>query len=409
MENNPKSLHQEYSKLGIQGDLIGAIRYATFRIRDSGICVLDRHDTGDIVTQADLMVHDAFVEYFSKIGQRVLINGEEGASSEIEPEYLVLLDPIEGTQNFVNGLDYGINSAVAPYKPQIKVKEITASAVANLREDTIFSGTRGEGVLKLRGGKIEELVRKQTDVYEMPLSTAYTTDILQRARQSILANVFYNILGNQPRSIDATGTRLVALLDNNIRGYGDFRNATKCWDVLPSALLLKEAGFKITDVHGFEFDEGIVFNETSPKDNGLNRYIGQNFIAANPADHEELVFGTEDSFWKQAVSEVSNVSGPLELFKSGGHGVAKIKDYTIEDCFYRHGRDIAMILQVNIDEAEKAYGGLDPENVREVVRKVRQNFVDVIPERFFPTDGPIHVDKFDERMSWMESYDLAFN
>ena len=334
-------------------------------------------------------------------GIKAVVNGEECASRVRKPRYLVLLDPIEGTQNAVNGLDHGINIAIAPYKPQLRVKDLVAAAVCNLRDDAIYIAERGQGVTKYVNHERKEITRKQTDVYETPLPTAYTTDGFPRGRQEVLVDVFYNLLGNQPRSIDATGTRLVALLEGNIRAYGDWRDATKCWDVLPSALLLEEGGIKVTDVFGFDFSEGILFDRKDPrfqKDNGLNRRIGENFIAATPEDHERLVFGEEESIWKRTTNEWPR---PRHLV-----GPYLPPDLDRSQEFWNFGSKAATGLQWIIDKRKEAYGDLDRRNVEVVVRKLRERFLDSIPRKLFPEEGPVHLKHFDERMRDMTDYDF---
>jgi len=401
--NTPKSHYRKFSGLGIVGHLLGAISYATDNInrvrRDSG--VLSTSNTGDIVTEMDLASMNAVTEYFKCMKIPVIVNGEEGVDQVRNPEHLVMLDGIEGTQNAVNGLDHGINISIAPYRPLLKVKDIEAAVVSNLRSGVMYAATREKGAFKVQDGKIQGFSRKPTAVYECPLPNAYTTDILNRLRQRTAGNICLKVLGNQPRSIDATGTRLVALLEGDIRAYVDWRDATKCWDVLPSALILEEEGFVVTDVKGFSFSEGIFYKEGYGHDNGLNRNIGRNFVAATPEDHDKLVFGLEDSFWRRIIGEL----GFLPDMVKGDYHPTELQ--WCED-FYEYGRRVGMIFQHQIDQTLLAYGGLNHDNVVDVVTKVRKNFLETISEDKYPVDGPIHLAKFNQFLGNMTDYDFPF-
>jgi fructose-1,6-bisphosphatase/inositol monophosphatase family enzyme len=301
------------------GYLLGATEFAIANLQ--GVSVLDitrsSDGTGDIVTEMDRCVHESVIRYFQEIGLAVVILGEEGQHLTTSPRYAVLIDEIEGTQNAINALPHGINMAIAPYQKRLQVKDLEAAVVTNLSDGRIFVGERGKGAYKIVDGKKRELGKKQTDVYECPSANAYTTGLrfgeeipyssldndpgLQRERQSFIEALFLRRFRNQPRSVDATGTRLVELADSNICAYGDWRNVTKCWDVLPSGLIISEAGFVITDVLGFDLNEAVFYesgNSEFEKDGGLNRKVGKNFIAASSEDHGKLVFGQGICGWR---------------------------------------------------------------------------------------------------------------
>ncbi len=371
--------------------LIGAVSYAQDQLRGIGSQVLERSETGDIVTPKDRIVHRSVVEYLSRNGIRALVNGEEGATGATKPEYLLLIDPIEGTQNAVNGLDHGINIAIAPYRSQLRVRDLKAAAVCNLRDGVTYVGERGKRPFKIIAGEKKDIpTPKQTDLYEAPLPTAYTTDRNAINRQQILGDVFRSVLGNQPRSVDATGTRLVALLEGNIRAYGDWRHATKCWDVLPSALLLEGAGFTVTDVFGISFDDLVFFDQGNPrfsKDHGLNRRIGENFIAASPVDHEALVFGEKDSVWKRAENE---------WLKPRPTGL-----YQIGSLISEPGGRVLVGLDEIVHRRKQAYGDLNESNVHDIVKKVKDRTLATSFRNSLSPKEPAYLKRYAEMIASM--------
>lgn len=400
---DPKDIQRKYANRGIVGYLLGAMEYSINNLNTITMLDVTKKDaSGDIVTLMDTTVHHSIAKYFRKNSIPVVILGEEGVIKEENAEYILLIDEIEGTQNAINGLPFGINLAIAPYKPTLRVKDLEAAIVCNSATNTIFVGEKNKGAYKIKDGGKLEFSEKHTDIYELPSAFAYTKDGLQEGRQLILSRVASNILGNQPRSIDATGTRLVELLDSNIKAYCDWRNATKCWDILPSRLILIEKGFILTDTLGFSFSEGIIYDESIDCPNAA---IGRNFIAANAEDHENLVFGddSEQTLSDICTKEFSSVWGYV-IFEALGCGFIVPPGYLlgwqretnkgIEELLH-FGRSFAYFLHEQIDHRLNLYGGLDKSNVMDIINKIRSRFLDVIPEEQFPEGIPHHLMEFD--------------
>jgi len=392
--DSPIEIQKKYQSSGVTGYLLGATEFARQNLANLSFSPLDivrKDDTGDIVSQMDRCVHESVIRYFQEIGISVAILGEEGQEFSERPRYAILIDEIEGTQNAVNGLDYGINMAIAPYGFRLKVRDLESAVVTNLRDDTVFVGEKGSGAYKIVNGKRQEFVRKQTDVYECPNPRAYTTNPEQVERQELLTKVFTTQLGNQPRSLDSTGTRLVELADSNIRAYGDWRNATKCWDVLPSALIVQEAGYTFTDVLGFDLSETFFYDRENikfSKDSGLNRRVGENFIAARPSDHGVLLFsvgGKKARHYHRLMEPVSIWNGiflrsdekevPTDL-ALGPYGML-----IWGENFDNAGLNISTLLKGIIEERKEAYGNLSQEAINWVVNKIEETYIKGIPKK----------------------------
>jgi len=435
--HSPTQIQQRYEGQGPVGYLLGVTDFAMQNLQGISVSPFDlfrKDSTGDIVTEMDRCVHDSIVKYFQAIEVPVAILGEEGQSHDAKPEYALLVDEIEGTQNAVNGLPHGINIAIAPYRSRLRVRDLEAAVVTNLYDERIFVGERGKGAYKVQDGERCELDSKQTDVYECPSPFAYTTDLDQIDRQKYLTNIFRKILGNQPRSIDATGTRIVELADGKIRAYGDWRHATKCWDVLPSELIVREAGYVLTDVLGFDLSEAVFYDRNNPnfdQDGGLNRIVGRNFIAANIEDHERLVFGDGKNNFPQhpyaAPKHLFNCTWDffhtygLDWFnslwdtngdKKGDFRVlsernkkeflrvlSDSKKHTEGDRkkFWRDfGQKKADIFNEIVECTQAAYLGLDPGNVKEVHDRYRGRFVDIVSGTWEEKAQGFHLKTFDE-------------
>jgi len=411
--NSPREIQHKYEGQGPVDYLLGATEFAMQNLKGISISAADlfkKDKTGDLVTAMDRSVHRSVIEYFQARGIPIAFLGEEGQSQVTNPRWAILADEIEGTQNAVNALTYGINLGIAPYKPRLRVSDLEAAVVTNLSDGRVFVGEKGKGAYKIQDAQRRELDRKQTDVYECPSPFAYTTDFHQVEYQKILAEVFRDNLGNQPRSVDATGTRLVELVDGNIRAHGDYRFATKCWDVLPSRLIIQEAGFVLTDVFGFDLSEAIFYDKDNPNfngDGGLNRKVGNNFIAANPEDHEKLVFG----IGKNILPQHPCAAAPPKLLSVHDH--IRINEYrnlgwfealgdkkiNREEFWRGFGKRKADSLNASIKLARQDYVELNLDNVQRIIEKTRDRYVDILFGGWAEEAQGLHLKAFDETIN----------
>lgn len=110
---------EKFSEEGEKGRLLYAMKECVENLEEysnssDSVSREQKNDTGDIISDLDDLVHKTVKKYFEREGIGVKIIGEEGEHTSKRPEYSILLDEIEGTQNSVNGLDFGINMAIAP-------------------------------------------------------------------------------------------------------------------------------------------------------------------------------------------------------------------------------------------------------------------------------------------------------
>lgn len=360
-------------------------------------------DTGDLVTEMDQLVHDSIVEYLEEKEIPARVVGEEGADATANcPNYLIMVDPIEGTRNFLNNLTHGVNLAIAGYKSKLRMKDIDYAAVWNLQDDIVYNRRRGRTTNVLKEGEMYRPMRKDPKVAEIPSPWAYTTEDNQKERQVFLTDLIHNEVTNQIRSIDSTGTRLMEIGSNNLAVYADWRNATKCWDVLPSFFILQEENHEVSDILGFEFDQAVFyneFNEDFDDDNSLNRAVGENFIAVNKEHcgltsqvgglRHQILFGDNS----RTIEQLKNMEQPESIWDKiimGSEFEYPEPPYT-EEKAKRLAKDMAELVNPIIEEKNQKYRystsiEYDHEKIHpldKVAASVNQHFVEVIPKDEF--------------------------
>ena len=108
----------------------------------------------DIVTQYDRKVQELLVERFSSAVEGARFFCEENdEQDELNAEHVFIIDPIDGTMNFVRQFNHSCISVA-----YMSRGELRAAAIYNPYVDEMFTALRGQGAM-LNGKNIrEELV-----------------------------------------------------------------------------------------------------------------------------------------------------------------------------------------------------------------------------------------------------------
>lgn len=109
---------------------------------------------GEYVTQWDLTIQNLLKEGLLKLCPEAGFLGEEdgntaesGSLPELESGYCFIVDPIDGTNNFIRGFRHSAVSVALSYK-----KEIICGAVSNPYQGELFYAEKGKGAFCQRNG-----------------------------------------------------------------------------------------------------------------------------------------------------------------------------------------------------------------------------------------------------------------
>jgi myo-inositol-1(or 4)-monophosphatase len=168
-------------------------------------------------------------------GDQVL-GEEEGGSAEAEPGRPVwVIDPIDGTVNFVYGIaDYAVSVGV-----QIDGTSV-AGAVANVATGELYSAALGHGATVTRSGQSRTLRCNDIDDLGLALvGTGFSYDAQRRARQAqVLAALLPQI--RDIRRIGSCALDLCMVAAGQMDAY--FEDDVHVWDWSAGVLIATEAG-----------------------------------------------------------------------------------------------------------------------------------------------------------------------
>jgi myo-inositol-1(or 4)-monophosphatase len=201
----------------------------------------------DLVTQYDVAVENFLKEKFSKEFTQFNIIAEESNNQDVQFNNSIIIDPIDGTTNFVNQVPHCAIS-VGVYQNQ----EPLLAIVYNPILDELYTAQKNKGAF-LNGEKL--FVSKDNELKTslvatgFPYSNATNQDDLEwviRNLKSVLPNV------QDIRRLGSAAIDLCLVARGTYAAYYEIN--LKAWDVSAGILILQEAGGKITNIKNDKYN-----------------------------------------------------------------------------------------------------------------------------------------------------------
>lgn len=184
----------------------------------------------DYVTEADREVENAIRKELAQLFPDDSVLGEEHGKSEGSSEFCWVLDPIDGTSNFVRGCSDWV-VAIACVRGEHTELAVTYSATA----DNMFEAVRGDGA-KLNGKLMK--VSPAQSLSEGVIGFGYSLRRKPELTNSFLSRVFadnglvYHNASGAAMIVEVAAGRLVAYAEPHMNA----------WDCVGGLLMVKEAG-----------------------------------------------------------------------------------------------------------------------------------------------------------------------
>lgn len=198
---------------------------------------------GDIVSGADMEAEDAIVATLRAAFPAHAILGEESGHIEGAREgagYKWIVDPLDGTLNFIHGFPYYAVSVALAYGP-----DITHAVVLDPVHDELFTAVRGKGAF-CNGAQIN--VSTCLDLGSALVGTVFPTRENPKLADYLPT---FNALVTQCAGIRRAGAcalDLAHLAAGRLDGF--WVTSLKSWDVAAGSLLVQEAGGRVGDFAG---------------------------------------------------------------------------------------------------------------------------------------------------------------
>lgn len=231
---------------------------------------------GDFVTAADKKAEKILREELQKARPAFGFLLEEGGEIKGEDKsYRWIVDPLDGTTNFLHGLPHWSISIALE-----KDKEIVAAVIHDPIKNELFTAEKGGGAfshskrLRVSGRAAfpDSLISLGTTQYRHSLFSP--------------ADLFSVADGVLVRSLGSACLDLAYVAAGRLDAYCE--GVLKPWDAAAGVLMVREAGGYVSEVDG-----------------GKNPVYGKGIVAANPALHGELIKKISSSGKKETAVKVA--------------------------------------------------------------------------------------------------------
>lgn len=202
--------------------------------------IANKEGVNNLVTEADHASEKAIIDIIKKDFPDHLILSEECGASGIESEYKWIIDPIDGTVNFANGIPICCVSIGLEHNG-----EMILGAVYNPNMNEFFFAEKGKGAT-LNEKKIA--VSKKTEVVTSCLVTGFPYTYLDEANGPI--QVFEKLIrqGIPVRRLGSAAIDLCWVAAGRFDGF--YEHKLSAWDSAAGFLIVEEAGGRVTDFKG---------------------------------------------------------------------------------------------------------------------------------------------------------------
>ncbi len=256
--------------------LSGAVNVATAAAREAGNLInqkIDQLDRIQVSVKSKTQSREELVSEVDILSEEVLIDAlkdaypdhnflsEESGDHKRDSEYCWILDPLDGTHNFLHGLPHCCVSIALAFQG-----EVVAAVVYDPFRNELFTARKGGGA-QLDGRRIR--VSERTRLKDSLLCTGFPYRSGANLKKWMKS---FATLMPRSQSIHRTGSSVLDLAYVACGRYDGFWEfGLQDWDIAAGALLVQEAGGLVTDENG----------KTDFMKTG-------NVIAGNPKVHEKI-------------------------------------------------------------------------------------------------------------------------
>jgi myo-inositol-1(or 4)-monophosphatase len=185
----------------------------------------------DFVTKTDKFVEKVLIEELSKIKKNYsFITEETGIIKNKDKENIWIIDPIDGTTNFLHGIPHFAICIALQYK-----NEIVSGLIFDPIKDEMFFAEKDKGAF-LNNQRLR--VSKKNSIDDCLFSSNHE-------------GVKFSNLNMRYTGCAALDLAYVA--SGRLDGF--FHNNINLWDVAAGEILVKEAGGIVNDIHQFDMDK----------------------------------------------------------------------------------------------------------------------------------------------------------
>ncbi|HOA83146.1 MAG TPA: inositol monophosphatase family protein [Thermodesulfovibrio thiophilus] len=232
---------KDYLSIGIQAaKLAGTI--IQDRIGTISTDEITQKSVSDYVTDVDVTSEKTIIEHIKKFFPSHQIMAEESSNSYQKTEYLWIIDPLDGTTNFIHGFPVVAVSIALMHKGNIVI-----GVVYDPTRDELFYAEQGSGAF-LNENRIKVSSIKNASLSLISTGFPFRNKQYIDQYMKIFRELLYSV--SDLRRPGAAAIDLAYVASGRVDGFFEF--ALSPWDIAAGSILIKEAGGTVSDFEGAE-------------------------------------------------------------------------------------------------------------------------------------------------------------
>ncbi|XP_057716268.1 inositol monophosphatase 1-like isoform X2 [Corythoichthys intestinalis] len=219
---------------------------------ESEIKVRTKSSTADLVTKTDEKVEKIIITYIKEefgadthsfIGEESVANGKPCILTD-KPTWII--DPVDGTNNFVHGFPFVAVSIAFAVK-----KELEFGVVYSCLEDKMYKARKGKGAFC---NDKQIYVSDVRDIHKSIIMSEHGTDRSLEKVTKIISTIqrICCIPVDGLRNLGSAAINMCLVASGRVEAF--FEIGIHCWDIAAGAVIVREAGGILLDVNGGPFN-----------------------------------------------------------------------------------------------------------------------------------------------------------
>lgn len=208
-----------------------------------------------------------FVSYVDKQAEELIVDGlfkllpgsgfiaEEGTAISADEKYKWIIDPLDGTTNFIHGLPpFAVSIAL------MENEELVLGVVYEITQDECFYAWKGSKAY-LNGTEIK--VSTASTTTDSLIATGFPYTAFEKLESYLASMRFFMIHSHGLRRLGSAATDMAYVAAGRFEAF--YEHGLKPWDVAAGTIILRQAGGKVSDFNG---GDKFLFNGEMVASNG---------------------------------------------------------------------------------------------------------------------------------------------
>lgn len=217
-----------------------------------------KYSAHDLVTEVDRQAEEIIRQILLKAHPDYAILGEEGVAPGPEAsreaveahrndENLWIVDPIDGTTNFVHGFPYFCVSIALARRGTVEL-----GLIYDPMRDECFTAERGKGA-RLNGEPIH--VSEEDTLGTSLVATGFPADYKGARKTNTAGLIWLSSRCQNIRTAGSAALHMAYVAAGRLTGFWELE--LNAWDLAAGSLLVEEAGGRVTDTRGTPYHIGV--------------------------------------------------------------------------------------------------------------------------------------------------------